>query len=759
MDRDNNNRMPLVGNNDNHNDTLSGVESVLAGLKPIQDLAKNWDIDIASCLEEYLNDLVGEMVIDGDRPMSMDESNGSTQQQQVVATKMNFAKAALVLHNSSHVYSRKVEYLHSLVLTALKNMSKTALQNNHDNNNNNKRKQQRNNHVDDDIEEFWEFDPHQEFLLLDDVLPVDKTPDCRYINLAESAEEAELTRRITVGTAAAAARDCNQTNSLTTTTMSRRNSRTMNTLLLSNTNNHSSNTRLGGGASFSSSNTAWVGEQAGTSGVLRLMNGVCEIDETGRLVLPGSETKNMSSSSSGAKDGTGPVGDAAAAINNSVVGAAGVEDDCAAADNDGSGGGAAYDDGDDDGPGFVMADHSMDEGPGDTVLAEQQVLNPQIIMTCAVASDRHAESRQVRFAPDKPDPWALYDPHESRLTSSSSKPLRLGKTLRLPACLQKGGGGEGKQQAKEQTLYVGRSIAVEAFHHFMDSEHNSLPPEIPWTGFVYGTEFAEMARRAQAKRNAERRLQRRRYEHNDVLHVPPETALRSNYADDDAAADDEGYGMEDWGVNDDNDHGDYDGGDMGDPAVVNGEVETNTGITSVDQLYRQYDDTDSQADARTFEELCRAHIAAFKRGAEKYASATHLTKRVDEWQERLAPLLLEEERRPIFDIYTYGQSVVDRLSEEATKACSGDNDDNSSVTQSKTGKNVVPFERVVEGRPSYDVCRLFLATLSLCNSGNVEVLPNDNFQDGEGKKLQIRLLSTRVERPMEAYLAPSAANR
>lgn len=70
-------------------------------LQPIRDLAANWDIDVASELEDYLDTLENlTFAFDG----------GPT---------LNFAEAALVIQGSACVYGRKVEYLHSLVHQAL----------------------------------------------------------------------------------------------------------------------------------------------------------------------------------------------------------------------------------------------------------------------------------------------------------------------------------------------------------------------------------------------------------------------------------------------------------------------------------------------------------------------------------------------------------------------------------------------------------------------------------------------------------------
>nr|XP_006820538.1 PREDICTED: condensin-2 complex subunit H2-like [Saccoglossus kowalevskii] len=71
-------------------------------IQPIRDLAQNWEVDVASRLEEYLTELEDvRITFDGG------------------ATTMNFAEAALLIQSSTCIYSRKVEYLYSLVYQAM----------------------------------------------------------------------------------------------------------------------------------------------------------------------------------------------------------------------------------------------------------------------------------------------------------------------------------------------------------------------------------------------------------------------------------------------------------------------------------------------------------------------------------------------------------------------------------------------------------------------------------------------------------------
>ncbi|KAJ0966915.1 hypothetical protein J5N97_023832 [Dioscorea zingiberensis] len=77
-------------------------------LQPNRDLQSNWEVDLARNLEDYLLKICsGE--ISGDQ----DHAHQS----------INFAEAALLLQGSIQVYSRKVEYLYSLVLHALEFIS------------------------------------------------------------------------------------------------------------------------------------------------------------------------------------------------------------------------------------------------------------------------------------------------------------------------------------------------------------------------------------------------------------------------------------------------------------------------------------------------------------------------------------------------------------------------------------------------------------------------------------------------------------
>ncbi|KAK4433906.1 Condensin-2 complex subunit H2 [Sesamum alatum] len=89
-------------NNDCENPESSSGR-FLETVRPLRDLESNWTVDLAKNLEEYLLKICSGHI-------SRDED---------AIFNVNFAEAALLLQGSVQVYSRKVEYLYSLVLHAL----------------------------------------------------------------------------------------------------------------------------------------------------------------------------------------------------------------------------------------------------------------------------------------------------------------------------------------------------------------------------------------------------------------------------------------------------------------------------------------------------------------------------------------------------------------------------------------------------------------------------------------------------------------
>ena len=119
-------------------------------------------------------------------------------------------------------------------------------------------------------------------------------------------------------------------------------------------------------------------------------------------------------------------------------------------------------------------------------------------------------------------------------------------------------------------------------------------------------------------------------------------------------------------------------------------------------------------------------------------------KRVRKWHESIAPKLDEVERRGDFDVHDYGTKILSQF----------DSDD---VAGAKSRKTTHYFKELCVGKKKEEVARLFLSTLMLANTYNIElkaeltepdVLPMD--------KIQMTLLSTtRHHQQLMDYHAPS----
>ncbi|KAL3909664.1 MAG: hypothetical protein SGILL_007998 [Bacillariaceae sp.] len=671
-------------------------------------------------LEEYLQELAGLSGGDGDAhgvvPTNhhpRDDLNPSNADE-----VPNFAHAALILQNSSHIYSRKVEYLHSLVYKALQDFFQaTAAASSASRKSSSGRKT-----ADADIEEFFEFDPHENFLLLDDVVPEDITHS--KINLKGEDEEDDD--------------DDSGIGGNTPNTTSRRDR------LSSGTNRNNTTTRLslGGlsvtrlersalGGGFSS--TVSQQQQRAllgilNNGTLRLVDGQCDVDDvSGVLLMPGSQTGR--SSSLGHDDGlanTPQAQDDFASGNPRDLFNAGGENDQGAFDAS-AGYGDYGDDDDNDGPGFIMNDDDSDDMRG----PDEQVTT----VPFARSSAGDDSNKRVTFAettkesdtgkPKKKDPWALLDPH-SNGNNYVPKPLKKGMTYKLPEGVSKppsecvtGARTNRIIHPKAQSLTqptLRPSVAVETFRV---ANGKQLVPEFEVSNFglAYGDEFLyiakENAKLKAAKRRADRKKERQENANGDRATDGQAVNNAQNDYDDD---DDFGGGFDFGGGDDEND--DYE----------NDNNLGNTGIQSMDNLFRE--------DASDGED-------AFAKGAEKFALSTKLTERVGKWQAKLAPILEDEERKASFDIHKYSEMLIANAK------------DSMQLGKRKSGASVpssapVEFGAVTKGCTKSDVCRFFLASLSLANAGNLKI---DRDQQAGAYCFEVQ--SYTLEKPMDTYLAPS----
>lgn len=529
-------------------------------------------------------------------------------------TDLNFARAAIVLQNSSLVYSRKVEYLHSLVYKALEEFAATAGGRNKRRNGASPRGQ-RSSAFDAEVEEFFNStEDNQEFLLLDDVVPEDKTENNAKINLRDAGSDDPAA-------AGGGYRRSGSSSSSLRTSLSR--SRLSLTGLTAATDRTASSISSGGGPMMTEAqHRALTGTLSETC--LRLVDAHSNIDRTsGSLLMPGVSA--------------GVESDGGAHAHRNLAGPSFQNDD-----NGGDSGfigsaGGGFDDGDDDdhdndGAGFMMMadDDNGDDPPengADVAVSEG-----------LVAEAAHAPEKRVTFADPPPDaadeeeyddPWEMWDPHSS--DGTKERPLRIGNTLRLPpgvnelpsecvtgartklAARQKAWRQTQDVSASQQAL--SSSLAAETFKatvaaarkRRMDHEDpssllseagdgdndGSVFPSISLKGLAFGEEFAYIAKETSKRRAAERRALRKQQQEqqrhqrqaasvDDDATAAAAPLSGDGYNDDDDDGGGYAFGGFDDGIDDDDDDYGFHNHADGDQGRVMG----NTGMASLDDAYK-----------------------------------------------------------------------------------------------------------------------------------------------------------------------------
>ncbi|GMF18144.1 unnamed protein product [Phytophthora lilii] len=267
--------------------------------------------------------------------------------------------------------------------------------------------------------------------------------------------------------------------------------------------------------------------------------------------------------------------------------------------------------------------------------------------------------------------------------------------------------------------------------------------EAKWRSIMRRCEAREK-QSAQAMLLREQAMEEEETDGNDQMHA---LTLSTATARLDRAFRNDANGSND-GDNDDNGDNDYDdngfdggdwdqGNDMDEPM---GSYDVATGMGNSDGPL-------------TYEEVCRQHLASFMSGTEKYVRETDLSKQVSDWQEKLTPLLKQQDAHPPFDIHHYGREIIVRLEEEQKHSSLDKHSKSTKRDKNKRARldtspdedderETVPFETLVDGKSQFEVCRLFLASLQLANNGNVALSHAHTTAEHGQVPFQMQLLST-----------------
>ncbi|XP_022257134.1 condensin-2 complex subunit H2-like [Limulus polyphemus] len=104
----------------------------------------------------------------------------------------------------------------------------------------------------------------------------------------------------------------------------------------------------------------------------------------------------------------------------------------------------------------------------------------------------------------------------------------------------------------------------------------------------------------------------------------------------------------------------------------------------------------------SYEELVRKHVENYLSSAAQFKQLTDLTRRVNQWEERIKPKLELEEKRGSYDIHVCGAHVMETFPAEEKRS-------------------TILFSDFCQGKERWEICRYFLATLQLANNYNVEI--------------------------------------
>ncbi|KAG2506921.1 hypothetical protein BBO99_00009344 [Phytophthora kernoviae] len=694
-------------------------------LQPIRDLSKNWNIDLASELEEYM-DKLDTLSIAFDPE---DAESGTSFNKDTDNGVMNFAEAALLIQGTSVIYSRKVEYLHALVYQTLAHLSKQQ--------DDKQQSQQGAEHEDQDGGN----DGSGASLLANPLPLYDELDEAKpsQITLKDAKKEEETgeRNRKTIGKAA----------------------------LNRSKNNIQASIALMG---------SLVPDERDHGETFKLLScnlhasGVLLLDEASKKYLEAhqravgdqplafGETPGRRSGMWRAADGSDP----AAALNFDQMD---VDDDDDGADN-------GFDD---------QPDYAFDNAePMQDETADASEDAPQQEEQAAEQPSRSATRIATLLPAGEKDPWAPLDAYDA--STSVARPFRKGKSYPRvpaykkkkagPAALSNKDGAVGVQDDDAEQDGLSDPNFQERF--FMGSSGPQWASWV-WTETTSENPLEKTCKRTfcrapllvkscdglwqrEAKwRSAMRRCEAREKQSAQAMLLREQAMEEEETGDDqmhaltlstatarlDMAFQNNANGNTEEEDDDDNDFdGGFDGGDWDQGGDMDDPISSYDAATSV---------ASTHDGPLTYEEVCRQHLASFMSGTEKYVRETDLSKQVSDWQEKLTPLLKQQDAHPPFDIHHYGREIIGRLEEEndrISKTPKKDKKSNKRARLDPAGDGgeteTVPFEILVNGKSQFEVCRLFLASLQLANNGNVALSHAHKAADHERIPFEMQLLST-----------------
>jgi len=178
------------------------------------------------------------------------------------------------------------------------------------------------------------------------------------------------------------------------------------------------------------------------------------------------------------------------------------------------------------------------------------------------------------------------------------------------------------------------------------------------------------------------------------------------------------------------DDSDHDADDFGGMVECNDDTFAPVSVLENGETNKQLELLTDNSVQLSYEDLVKQHVDKFTLSAKEHFKISELRERVLAWESVINPILEKEEDVAPYDVHKYSNTIITRLSEcENTEA---------------------HFTQLVKGESREEICRLFLTSLMLTNSGNIELTALD-------KDSNCRLVNTQLfSDVLEGYVAPSA---
>lgn len=362
-------------------------------------------------MEEYLKELV--------------EISDHVDTDIFVSNSTNFTQAALLLQNSSSVYSRKVEYLHSLVYSTLSELQVSTAADTR-----RKAKQRILTENQQIMDRFETFDPELDFLLLDDVLPTFRGDQLHKINLDKNKDiyrlvnySETLPSNINDSDTALVQNDYTRLSlgGLSITGLERSAYTAPSEENIVHMNKSSGNKILLRSLITEMIDGEYENNNGGSSGTLRLLGGKCVISDTGAFLIPGTLMYDSQTHLEVQQDDFQSTDHDLEDKNDKAP----IRDDVKKEELDFECNNEIEDCFNSEAHNYGECDGSINDG-----ISFQLNSDYRSKIEKTESTPCHIELKSID-TPIGPDPWLLLDPLSEEITFSS-KTLKVKKTYRLP---------------------------------------------------------------------------------------------------------------------------------------------------------------------------------------------------------------------------------------------------------------------------------------------------------------------------------------